>query len=70
MSKQIAELNKNIEQLLSKKQVFIRGMVRGVGFAIGTTVIAAIVLAILGAIFRPVIQNDSVQGFINNSQTQ
>ncbi len=40
MNKQLAERN-------SKKQTFIRGIYRGVGAAIGATVIAAIVLSAL-----------------------
>lgn len=52
-SKQMTELNEKLDQLLSYKQVFIRGIIRGVAIAIGTTIVAAIILSVLGALFDP-----------------
>ena len=54
VSKQLTELNEKLDILLSKKQIFFRGIIRGLGIAVGTTIIAAIVLTILGAVLRSV----------------
>lgn len=48
------ELNEKLDKLMNYKQVFLRGIVRGVGIAIGTTIVAAILLSILGALFDPI----------------
>ena len=45
--KELRRLNRQLADRNSKKQTFIRGIYRGVGAAIGATVIAAIVLSAL-----------------------
>lgn len=45
--KELRLMNKQLAERNSKKQTFIRGIYRGVGAAIGATVIAAIVLSAL-----------------------
>lgn len=60
--KELRKLNKEMALFNSRKQVFIRGIVRGLGAAIGATVVAAIALSILSfAITQaedvPVIEN-------------
>jgi hypothetical protein len=70
MSKQITELNNHLTKLLSKKQIFARGVIRGVGFAIGTTIIATIVIAILTLFLRPVLSESQINNLFNQSQKQ
>lgn len=48
--KQLDELNDKLDKLLSKRYVFMRGVIRGVGIAIGTTIVAAIVFSILAVV--------------------
>lgn len=60
--KELRILNKEMSQFNSRKQVFIRGIYRGVGVAVGATVIAAIALSILSFLLTqaedvPVIEN-------------
>lgn len=45
--KELRHLNKQLAERNSKKQTFIHGIYRGLGAAIGATVIAAIVLSAL-----------------------
>lgn len=45
--RELKKLNKQLAERNSKKQTFIRGIYRGVGAAIGATVIAAIVFSAL-----------------------
>ncbi|MCE7936312.1 hypothetical protein DYH10_00755 [Candidatus Saccharibacteria bacterium CPR2] len=47
-------IDKKLTKLLSKRQVFIRGVIRGVGFAIGAGVVAAIVLSILAWVLNAI----------------
>lgn len=69
MSKHILELNEKLDKLLSKKQVFVRGIVRGAGIAIGTTIIAAIVLALAGAIFSHIEDKPIIRDIIESTES-
>lgn len=52
--KHLADIDKKLTKLLSKRQVFLRGMIRGLGFAIGAGVVAAVALSILAWILNTI----------------
>ncbi len=68
MSQQITELNQKLDKLLNSKQVFKRGIIRGVGFAVGTTIIAAIVLSVLSFVAKPVLDTPKIRNIIDTIQ--
>lgn len=66
--KDIKELNKRLDLLLDKKQVFIRGIIRGVGIAIGATIVATLALWIITAILSNFFDPESVRGILESSK--
>lgn len=70
MSKELEEINKKLEELLDKKKIFARSIVRGFGTAIGATIVAAIILSIFAAVFRPVLQDSRFRDVIKSYQTK
>lgn len=63
-------LNNNLRKQLSFKRNFLMSMLNGVGYAIGATLIAGVVIAILSASIRsiqdvPVLKNLLTQETIN-----
>ncbi|MDO8604826.1 MAG: hypothetical protein Q7K40_05555 [bacterium] len=48
---QLEALNKKIARQLSIKHIFTMGVIYGVGFFVGSAILATIVLGILGPIF-------------------
>ena len=51
---QLEALNKKIGRQLSARHVFTMGIIYGVGFFVGSAILATIVLGILGPIFGKV----------------
>lgn len=47
-------IDRKLTKLLSKRQVFVRGVIRGFGFAIGAGVVAAIALSVLAWILNAI----------------
>ncbi len=63
--KQLASIEKKLDRLIGLRHVFVRGLVRGLGIAIGTTIIAAIVFAFFSAIARPIIGEERIENLSN-----
>lgn len=75
MDKEIEELNQNIKKLIvvmkranSFQYVFLRGVLWGLGSAIGATAIAVIVIAILSNIIQSVNDVPILNNVMNNLQ--
>ncbi|MCK5412948.1 MAG: hypothetical protein KAI57_01090 [Candidatus Pacebacteria bacterium] len=75
MEKKIGELNQNIKDLNvvikranSLHVVFLRGILWGLGSAVGATVIAVIIIAILSSIIQSVNDVPVLGNVINNLQ--
>ena len=73
MDKKIKELNQNIENLIvvikranSFRYVFLRGVLWGLGSAVGATVVAVIIVAILSSIIRSINDVPILNNIINN----
>ncbi len=73
MDKKIKELNQNIENLIivikranSFYYVFLRGVLWGLGSAVGATAVAVIIVAILSSIIRSINDVPILNNIINN----
>ena len=73
MDKKDKELNQNIENLIvvlkranSFRYVFLRGVLWGLGSAVGATVVAVIIVAILSSIIRSINDVPILNNIINN----
>ena len=73
MDKEIKELNQNIKKLIvvvkranSFQYVFLRGVLWGLGSAIGATAVAVIVIAILSSIIQSVNDVPILNNVISN----
>lgn len=73
MDKKIKELNQNIENLIivikranSSSYVFLRGVLWGLGGAVGATAVAVIIVAILSSIIRSINDVPILNNIINN----
>lgn len=55
----LEELNTNMKKQVSIRHMFFIGMIYGVGFIIGSTVVAVVLLHILGVLFGdvPLLEN-------------
>ena len=47
LSESVQILNKHLERTISLKMVFLRGIVNGIAYAIGATIVAGLVVTIL-----------------------
>ena len=58
----LASLNRNTERQLSVWHIFLTGIIYGVGFVVGTTIFATVLLHVLGILFddvpllRPIVE--------------
>lgn len=52
----IENLNKELQRFTSLKAAFVRGIVYGVGTALGATIIAAIVIWLFLWVLRPIVE--------------
>ena len=75
MNKEIEELNQNTKKLIvvvkranSFQYVFLRGVLWGLGSAIGATAVAVIIIAILSSIIQSVNDVPILNNIINNLQ--
>lgn len=67
-TKRLAALNKYLEKLTDPKKIFLFGILRGVGAAIGATLVAGILFWILTRLFNTVDDVPVLKDFIENLQ--
>lgn len=64
--KQLLSLNKYLERLTNPKNIFFLGIVRGVGAAVGATVVAGIIFWVLTRVFSTVDDIPVLKDFVDN----
>jgi hypothetical protein len=64
--KQLSKINQYLSKLTDPKQIFLLGVVRGVGVAVGATVVAGILFWILTRVFNTVEDVPVLDDFIQN----
>ena len=70
IGRDVEEINHNLRKLTSYKEAFKHGIIRGLGVAIGATIVAAVAFAIFNVLIDSVNDLPLIRDIINQTNVQ